>query len=64
MLSNFFLLNLNESLKLYIFNLIQNIKINKFNVLINNITIILINHDKQLNLKKNFSFKSMIVQFC
>jgi len=63
MLSNLFLLNLNESLKLYIFNLIQSIKINKFKLLINDIIITLVNHDKWLNQEKNFSFKSMIVQF-
>lgn len=63
MLSNFFLLNLYESLKLYIFNLIQSIKINKFNLLINNMIIILINHNKWSNSKKSFSFKSMITQF-
>jgi len=63
MLSNLFLLDLNESLESYIFNLIQSIKINKFNLLINDMTIVLVNHDKQLNSKKNFSFKSMIAQF-
>ncbi len=63
MLSNFFLLDFNERLKLYIFNLIQSIKINKFNLLINDMTIVLIDHDKRSNSKKNFSFKSMIAQF-
>ena len=46
MLNNFFLLNLNESLKSYIFELIQNVKINKFNLLINEMIIVLVNHDK------------------
>ncbi len=63
MLSNLFLLNLNESLELYIFDLIQSIKINKFKLLINDMTIALVNHDKWSNQKKNFSFKSMIAQF-
>ncbi len=63
MLNNFFLLNLNESLKSYIFELIQNVKINKFNLLINEMIIVLVNHDKWLNSEKNLSFKSMIVQF-
>ncbi len=63
MLSNLFLLDLNESLESYIFDLIQSIKINKFDLLINDMTIILVNHDKRSNSKKNFSFKSMIAQF-
>ncbi len=63
MLSNLFLLNLNESLELYIFDLIQSIKINKFKLLINDITIALVDHDKRSNQEKNFSFKSMITQF-
>ncbi len=63
MLSNLFLLNLNESLESYIFDLIQSIKINKFDLLINNMTIILVDHDKRSNSEKNFSFKSMITQF-
>ncbi len=63
MLSNLFLLDLNESLESYIFNLIQSIKINKFDLLINDMTIVLVYHDKQSNSEKNFSFKSMIAQF-
>ncbi len=63
MLSNFFLLDLNESLESYIFDLIQSIKINKFNLLINDMTIILVDYDKRSNSEKNFSFKSMIAQF-
>ncbi len=63
MLSNLFLLDLNESLELYIFNLIQSIKINKFDLLIDDMTIILVNHDKWSNSEKNFSFKSMVAQF-
>ncbi len=63
MLSNFFLLDFNESLESYIFNLIQSIKINKFDLLINDMIIILVNHNKWSNSKKNFSFKSMIIQF-
>ncbi len=63
MLSNLFLLNLNESLESYIFDLIQSIKINKFNLLIDDMIIVLVNHDKRSNSEKNFSFKSMIVQF-
>ncbi len=46
MLSNLFLLDFNESLESYIFNLIQNIKINKFKLLIDNMTIALVDHDK------------------
>ena len=63
MLSNFFLLDLNKSLESYIFDLIQSIKINKFDLLINDMTIVLVNHDKRSNSEKNFSFKSMITQF-
>jgi len=63
MLSNLFLLDLNESLESYIFDLIQSIKINKFDLLIDDMTIVLVNHDKQSNSEKNFSFKSMIAQF-
>ncbi len=63
LLSNLFLLNLNESLELYIFDLIQSIKINKFELLINEMTIALVDHDKRVNKEKNFSFKSMIAQF-
>ena len=46
MLNNFFLLNLNESLESYIFNLIQSVKINKFDLLIDDMTIVLVDHDK------------------
>ncbi len=63
MLSNLFLLDLNESLESYIFDLIQSIKINKFELLINDMTIALVDHDKRSNQEKNFSFKSMIAQF-
>ncbi len=63
MLSKFFLLNLNESLESYIFDLIQSIKINKFKLLINDMTIALVDHDKRSNQEKNFSFQSMIAQF-
>ena len=63
MLSKFFLLNLNKSLESYIFDLIQSIKINKFKLLINDMTIALVNHDKRSNQEKNFSFQSMIAQF-
>ncbi len=63
MLNNFFLLNLNESLESYIFNLIQSIKINKFKLLINKMTIVLVDHDKRANEEKNLSFKSMMIQF-
>jgi len=63
MLSNLFLLSLNESLESYIFDLIQSIKINKFKLLINDMTIALVDHDKRSNQEKNFSFKSMIAQF-
>ncbi len=63
MLSNLFLLDLNESLELYIFDLIQSIKINKIDLFIKNIIIALVDHDKRSNDEKNFSFKSMIAQF-
>ncbi len=63
LLSNLFLLDLNESLESYIFDLIQSVKINKFELLINEMTIALVNHDKRVNEEKNFSFKSMIAQF-
>ncbi len=63
MLSNLFLLDLNESLEPYIFDLIQSIKVNKFDLLIDDMTIALADHDKRSNQEKNFSFKSMIAQF-
>ncbi len=60
MLSNLFLLDLNESLESYIFKLIQSVKINKFDLLIDEITIVLVDHNKRLNSEKSLSFKSMI----
>ncbi len=63
MLSNLFLLDLNESLESYIFDLIQSVKINKFDLLIDDMTIVLVDHDKRSNSEKNFSFKSIIAQF-
>jgi len=63
MLSNLFLLDLNESLESYIFELIQSVKINKFDLLINKMTIVLVDHNKRSNSEKNLSFKSMIAQF-
>ncbi len=63
MLSNLFLLNLNENLESYIFDLIQSIKINKIDLFIKNMIIALVNHDKRSNNEKSFSFKSMIAQF-
>jgi len=63
MLSNLFLLDLNESLESYIFELIQSVKINKFDLLIDKMTIVLVDHNKRSNSEKNLSFKSMIAQF-
>jgi len=63
MLSNLFLLDFNESLELYIFNLIQSIKINKINLFIKNMIIALVDYDKRIHDEKNFNFKSMIAQF-
>ena len=63
MLSNLFLLSLNESLEPYIFGLIQSVKVNKFELLIDDMTIALVDHDKRSNQEKDFSFKSMIAQF-
>jgi len=63
LLSNLFLLDLNESLESYIFGLIQSVKVNKFELLINEMTIALADHDKRANEEKNFNFKSMIAQF-
>ena len=63
LLSNLFLLDFNESLESYIFNLIQSIKINKFKLLIDEMTIALVDHDKRANEEKNLSFKSMMTQF-
>jgi CRISPR/Cas system CMR-associated protein Cmr1 (group 7 of RAMP superfamily) len=61
MLNNLFLLNFNESLESYIFNLIQNVKINKIDLFIKNMIIALIDHDRKIHNEKNFSFKSMII---
>jgi transposase InsO family protein len=63
MLSNLFLLDLNESLEPYIFDLIQSIKINKTGLSIENMTIALVDHDKRIHDEKNFSSKSMVAQF-
>jgi len=63
MLSNLFLLNLNENLESYIFDLIQSVKINKIDLFIKNMIIALVDHDKRSNNEKSFSFKSMIAQF-
>ncbi len=63
MLSNLFLLDLNENLESYIFGLIQSVKINKIDLFIENMIIALVDHDKRSNDEKNFSFKSMIAQF-
>jgi hypothetical protein len=63
MLSNLFLLGLNESLESYIFDLIQSVKINKTDLSIENMIIALVDHDKRIHDEKNFSFKSMIAQF-
>ncbi len=63
MLSNLFLLDLNESLESYIFELIQSVKINKLDLLIDEMTIVLVDHNKRSNSEKNLSFKSMITQF-
>ncbi len=63
MLSNLFLLDLNENLESYIFDLIQSVKINKIDLFIKNMIIALVNHDKRSNDEKSFSFKSMIAQF-
>ncbi len=63
MLSNLFLLGLNESLEPYIFGLIQSIKVNKSELLIDDMTIALADHDKRSNQEKDFSSKSMVAQF-
>ena len=63
MLSNLFLLDLNENLESYIFDLIQSVKINKIDLFIENMIIALVDHDKRSNDEKSFSFKSMIAQF-
>jgi hypothetical protein len=63
MLNNFFLLNFNENLESYIFDLIQSIKISKFNLLIKNMIIILIDHDKRINNNEDSDFKSLVIKF-
>jgi len=63
MLSNLFLLGLNESLEPYIFGLIQSAKVNKSDLLIDDMTIALADHDKRSNPEDNFSSKSMVAQF-
>ena len=63
MLSNLFLLGLNESLEPYIFDLIQSAKVNKSELLIDDMTIALADHDKRSNQEEDFSFKSMVAQF-
>ncbi len=63
MLSNLFLLGLNENLEPYIFGLIQSAKVNKTGLFIENMTIALVDHDKRSNDEEGFSFKSMIAQF-
>jgi len=61
MLSNLFLLGLNESLEPYIFGLIQSAKANNFELLIDEMAIVLADHDKRSNEEEDFSFKSMVV---
>ncbi len=61
MLSNLFLLDLNENLEPYIFGLIQSAKINKTGLFIEDMIIALVDHDKRSNDEEGFSFKSMIV---
>ncbi len=63
MLSNLFLLGLNESLEPYIFGLIQSAKVNKFELLIDEMAIALADHDKRANEEDDFSIKSMVAQF-
>jgi len=63
MLSNLFLLGLNESLEPYIFGLIQSAKVNKSELLIDDMTIALADHDKRSNQEEDSSFKSMVAQF-
>ncbi len=63
MLSNLFLLDLNESLEPYIFGLIQSAKVNKSELLIDDMTIALADHDKRSNQEEDFSSKSMVAQF-
>lgn len=61
MLDHFFLLNFNEELKSYIFELIQSIKINNFILLIKSMIIALTDHNKRINHEK--TFKSLTVKF-
>ncbi len=63
MLSNLFLLGLNESLEPYIFGLIQSAKVNKTDLLTDDMTIALADHDKRSNQEEDFSSKSMVAQF-
>lgn len=63
MLSNLFLLGLNESLEPYIFGLIQSAKANNSELLIDEMAIVLADHDKRSNEEEDFSFKSMVAQF-
>jgi hypothetical protein len=63
MLSNLFLLGLNESLEPYIFGLIQSAKVNKSDLLIDEMTIALADHDKRSNPEEDLSSKSMVAQF-
>jgi len=63
LLSNLFLLGLNESLEPYVFGLIQSAKVNKSDLLIDDMTIALADHGKRSNQEENSSFKSMVGQF-
>jgi len=63
MLSNLFLLGLNESLEPYIFGLIQSVKVNKTGLSIEDMTIALVDHDKRSNDEEGSSSKSMVAQF-
>jgi len=63
MLSNLFLLGLNESLEPYIFGLIQSAKVNKTGLSIEDMTIALVDHDKRIHDEEGSSSKSMVAQF-
>jgi len=63
LLSNLFLLGLNESLEPYIFGLIQSAKANKSDLLIGEMAIALADHDKRANEEEDSSSKSMVAQF-
>lgn len=63
MLSNLFLLGLNESLEPYIFGLIQSAKAKNSELLIDEMAIALADHDKRINDEEDFSSKSMVAQF-